>query len=146
MLICLAILKHGIDKFSLDILEYCSKDDVIDREQHYLDIHQPKYNMLKKAGSSAGYVHTEASLVKMKNRIVSEATLQKMRDRVQTEETISKIRNSIGISVVVTDVEEENATVFPSRKEAAKHLKVSDSTVGRYIRIGKLLFGKYKLT
>lgn len=32
MLISLAILKHNLENFSLDIIEYCSAKDVIKRE------------------------------------------------------------------------------------------------------------------
>jgi hypothetical protein len=41
MLISLAILKHSIGSFSLDILEYCAAKDVIQREQYYLDTYKP---------------------------------------------------------------------------------------------------------
>jgi group I intron endonuclease len=62
MLISLAIIKYNFENFSLDILEYCSVEDVIEREQYYLDTYKPKYNILKPAGSSLGYVHNESSL------------------------------------------------------------------------------------
>jgi hypothetical protein len=41
MLINLAILKHNIGSFSLDILEYYAAKDVIQREQYYLDTYKP---------------------------------------------------------------------------------------------------------
>lgn len=53
-LICRAILKHGYDNFSLDILEYCGKDVTIEREQHYMDLLKPVYNILLVAGSPLG--------------------------------------------------------------------------------------------
>jgi group I intron endonuclease len=37
MLISLAILKHNLENFSLDVIEYCSPKNVIKREQYYLD-------------------------------------------------------------------------------------------------------------
>jgi group I intron endonuclease len=116
MLICLALLKYNIENFSLGILEYCSRDDVIKREQHYLDIYKPKYNILKIAGSSLGYKHTEGSLSKLRSRVVSEATLEKMTNRVQTEETKLKISHAIGISVKVIDVTKEEITIYSSKK------------------------------
>lgn len=118
---------------------------MIKREQHYLDIHHPTYNVLRKAGSSAGYVHTEASIEKLKNRVVSDSTLEKMRKRVQNKETITLIRENTGIPVKITNITEETSSIFPSRKEAGKHLGVSDSTIGHYIRSGKLLFNVYQI-
>ena len=43
-----ALLKYGYSIFSLDILEYCDINVLIEREQYYIDL-KPKYNILKKA-------------------------------------------------------------------------------------------------
>ena len=146
MLISLAILKHGIENFSLDIIEYCSSKDVIQREQYYLDTYKPIYNILKIAGSSLGYVHNETTLAKMSLRVVSEATLNKMKQRKQSEQTKDKIRKAIGISVKVLNIDKEEITIYASKKEAGLHLNTNDTTIGCYIRSGKLLFDKYLIT
>ena len=36
-----ALLKYGISNYTLEIIEYSSRDDVISREQHYLDLEKP---------------------------------------------------------------------------------------------------------
>ena len=33
------------------ILEYCNKESLINKEQYYIDIFMPEYNICKKAGS-----------------------------------------------------------------------------------------------
>jgi len=43
-----ALLKNGHGSFKLDIIEYCNKADII-REQYYLDLLKPEYNILKVA-------------------------------------------------------------------------------------------------
>jgi group I intron endonuclease len=48
MLINLAILKHGLKKFSLKILEYCPAEIVFVREQYYVNMYSPEYNIYKK--------------------------------------------------------------------------------------------------
>jgi len=146
MLISLAILKYNIVNFSLDILEYCSSKNVIQREQYYLDTYKPIYNILKIAGSSLGYVHNETSLAKMSLRIVSEATLNKMKERKQSEQTKDKIRKAIGIPVKVLNIDKEEIIIYASKKEAGLYLNTNDTTIGRYIRSGKLLFDKYLIT
>lgn len=50
-----ALIKYGYINFSLDILEYCDISILLEREQYYLDLLQPRYNILKLAGSSKGY-------------------------------------------------------------------------------------------
>jgi group I intron endonuclease len=46
-----ALFKHGYPNFTLEILEYCEPSNVIAREQFYLDLLCPEYNLLKIAGS-----------------------------------------------------------------------------------------------
>ena len=58
-LICKALVKHGYSTFSFEILEFCDRKDVLVREQYYLDLLKPEYNILKKAGSPLGYKHTD---------------------------------------------------------------------------------------
>jgi group I intron endonuclease len=67
-LICKALIKYGYSKFKLEILEYCDPLDVLLREQYYLDLLKPKYNILTVAGSSLGYKHTEEAITKFKAR------------------------------------------------------------------------------
>lgn len=63
MVITRAILKHKHVNFCLEILEYCTAKECIEREQYYLDILQPEYNVLKIAGSSVGYSHPPTSKI-----------------------------------------------------------------------------------
>lgn len=60
-----AILKYGYSNFQLEILEYCAKENAISREQYYIDLLKPKYNLNSTAGSRLGRIHSEDSRVKM---------------------------------------------------------------------------------
>jgi group I intron endonuclease len=64
-LICTALIKYGYSRFKLEILEYCAPNETIIREQYYLDLISPDYNILAKAGSSFGLVHSEETKIKM---------------------------------------------------------------------------------
>jgi len=89
MLICKALLKNGYSKFELKILEYCYKTDVIKREQHYIDLLNPEYNILKIAGSTLGFRHSKETLAKM--------SVAKIGTK-HSEETLAKIgRHSRGL-------------------------------------------------
>ena len=78
MAIYKSLLKHGYAKFRLEILEYCSSDKLLTREQFYFDKFNPEYNLLKFAGSSLGYRHSEAAKARIslanKNKVVSKST------------------------------------------------------------------------
>jgi len=45
-----------------EILEVCSKEDCIKREQYYINILKPNYNLCKVAGSSLGRIRTKKSI------------------------------------------------------------------------------------
>ena len=54
-----SLLKNGNSNFILEILEYCEPENAISREQHFLDLLKPKYNILPTAGSLLGSKHSE---------------------------------------------------------------------------------------
>lgn len=65
LLISKAIVKYGLINFAVLILEVTDKDDTLKVEQMLMDMYQPEYNILKKAGRPVGYKHTEVSREKM---------------------------------------------------------------------------------
>jgi len=95
MLIYKILLKYGYSAFRLEILEYSSIEELLNREQFYIDKYDPELNILKIAGSSLGFKHSEATKELMselaKGRSFSEETLQKMRDRTVSEDVKERI-------------------------------------------------------
>ena len=97
-----ALLKWGYSNFSLSILEYCDKEDLIKREQYYMDTLNPEYNICTTAGSTLGKLHSEGTKAKLREagigRIHSEETKAKMAEagigRKHTEETKTKISDA----------------------------------------------------
>ena len=57
--------KHKLNNFIFEVLEYCTTDMLLIKEQYYIDILKPKYNMLKFAGSALGHIVTEKTKLKM---------------------------------------------------------------------------------
>jgi group I intron endonuclease len=49
----------------LEILEYCDKELVVEREQYYINTLKPRYNILNIAGSSLGFRHSETTRANM---------------------------------------------------------------------------------
>lgn len=94
-----ALLKYGHDKFKLEILEYCDKDKLMEREQFYLDQLNPSYNILKQAYSLEGFKHSAETIELLKEREFSKEhrdNLSKANTgRVFSEETLSKLSKSL---------------------------------------------------
>jgi group I intron endonuclease len=70
MIINKALYNYDYSAFNLTIIEHIdvfnlfkneAKVFILMREQHYLDTLEPEYNILKVAGSSLGFKHSEES-------------------------------------------------------------------------------------
>lgn len=70
-----SIKKYTLENFILIILEIISsnnnykiiKEEYLKREQYYLDLYKPEYNILSIAGSSLGFKHSQETKDKLRN-------------------------------------------------------------------------------
>ena len=62
-----ALLKYDYSNFILEIIEYCDSADTIKREQYYLDLFKPEYNICLIAGSSLGRLTSDETRLKLRN-------------------------------------------------------------------------------
>jgi len=141
--IYLALLKNGHTSFKFDILEYCNKENVISREQYYIDLLKPDYNILKMAGSSLGFRHSKA--VKANMSINNTGVNHPFFGKKHTEE--SKVKMSLSSklvkAVIITDVDSGLVEKFRSNTQAAKHLNISEWTIRAYKKNKRLYKNKY---
>ncbi len=132
-----ALLKHGYSNFTLEILEYCDKDNLLKREQFYLDNLKPEYNIVEKAGSTLGYKHTEESLKKMRNFIISDLVMAK---KILSTNNATASRR---IEISVKNVETGENKQYKSLSEAAKALYITKGAVSQALLNKRLLKKKY---
>ena len=57
--------KYGAEVFGFSVLEYTGRQNLLKREQHYLDTLRPDYNLLPTAGSHLGRKHSEQTKQKI---------------------------------------------------------------------------------
>jgi len=152
-----AISKYGLENFSLYIIEYTDSENLISCEQKWIDLLQPEYNLNPRAENSKGYKHTEESLSKMKNRIISKETKVKMsksakerlyregktgpfENKKHTKESLVLLRAVAqnreshpvpGLKVEVTDLETDITTTYNSIRAAAVALNSDIKTILR---------------
>lgn len=98
--ICSALLYYGLSGFKLDILEYCDKGVLIEREQYYINKLEPSFNILTRAGSSLGFKHSTQTKNLLRNinsgRTLSEET--KLRIKKSNLKSIPvKILNNVSM-------------------------------------------------
>lgn len=121
-----AILKYGYSNFKLDILEHCQSIDLIKREQFYFDKLNPEYNILKIAGSSMGYKHSEAT---------KEILREKGIGRKHLKTTLNKIslNNSMSKSVIVKNIDNGIVSEFSSITKASEYMNILPSHFQYYL-------------
>jgi group I intron endonuclease len=163
-----AIIKYGYANLKLEILEYCEKDNVLIREQYYIDFLKPEYNILNTAGSSEGYTHTAETLEKFKlrefsdeakvnislaatGRVLDEKTrikISKSRLGIELfEETKAKISAAtterIGVKVEVNNIITGEIKEYETLTLASLALRVSRTAISKAIKSGKLINNTY---
>jgi len=96
-----ALIKYGYSNFSVTILEYCEKSELLIREQYYFDKLNPQYNILKIAGSSLNLKQTEETKAKISKSLKGVYVNEKsaLFGRHHTEETkklmsLSKVKEN----------------------------------------------------
>jgi len=150
------LLNYGFSNFSLDILEYCKPSILISREQYYIDLLKPWYNICKIAGSNLGFKHSE--MTKAKLSINNTGVNHPFFGKRHTYESIKKIEESLkskfrfndspkiikldtrlklylrshGVSVKVFDKSNKLVNEFPTIISAAKHFGISIIIIFRY--------------
>lgn len=135
-----ALLKYGFSKFSLYILEYCTSENTIEREQYYLDKLKPEYNIVEKAGSTIGYKHTEDSLAKMRNFVLSDEVRRKKASSTTNASAANRI------PIVVENIKTKEVSEYISMTEASKVLGVHKNAVGQAISNSRLIKKTFRVT
>jgi hypothetical protein len=122
-----AILKYGYSNFILEILEYCESSETISREQYYLDMLKPEYNILFTAGSPLGTKHSEEAKAKMSaaKKGNNNATGGKGRKRAEGA-------GSSSVPIEVFDQKTGMKTIYPSMSAVAKALGVPSGSIRMY--------------
>jgi hypothetical protein len=130
-----ALIKYGYSNFKLDILEYCDKSVLISREQFYIDNLNPRYNILKVAGSLTGFKHSEETIDSMR--------LSKL-GRNSTEEAKLNIAasNTQAYFVIVTNNSTGEIIKFTSVRKAYKFIGKHHSYIAKCLKYHKIYKSK----
>ena len=136
--------KNGPNSFRFEIIELCNIENLIYREQFYLDTFKPKYNICKIAGSPLGRKQTEEtkrklSLMRKGQKRSKEANLKcsithKKRGNKPTKECLNKSKQICSKKVINILTNQQ----FNSLKEASIYYNID------YKQLSNKLLGKRK--
>jgi len=153
-----ALTLYGLAAFTFKIVEFCNRDQLLVREQHWLNwlfnlSEDLRYNFLPTAGSSLGYQHTEETRAKMSAtrkgkspaNIFQKGENNPMRGRTgELHPMFGKAAaNAIGCSVC--DLDGNVIAEYPSVKAAAEFIGVSRQAVSSALQRGSVIQGRYKV-
>jgi group I intron endonuclease len=159
----------------LEILEYCRADELIKREQYYLDLLNPEYNILKYAYSLLGYKHTPENIAKFKLKKVSQElkdilssvhsgkeVSQETRDKLSLSITNYKKNNPLspealanitakttereGVPVTLLNTQTNEELEFPTLTKAGEYLDVKRQAIRNAIKRESLIKGLYRVS
>lgn len=132
--------KYG-DVFEYEILETCSIELLIEREQFYLDDLNPDYNLCPVAGSPEGYKHTEETREKTSkasaSRKMPDYAKKQISDTLKGHIVSDKTKEKIGLTLKKTN----SSLTSKERKEKYRN-KMSCHTAESRKKISIALKGK----
>nr|QID02795.1 hypothetical protein [Orbilia oligospora] len=155
-----AMRKHGLENFSLAILEFCNKNltTCVKLEQKWIDYYNPEYNVLKIAANSSGLKHSEETIIKLKKmfskenhpklgyvtssetkKAISDGNKEFYRTRSHPTKGLKGILSKqygIGGKTVFCYNKANQELIFPSLNSARQHFKVRHTTIGNNVDTG----------
>lgn len=170
-----ALLKYGYENFNFEILEYCRADELVIREQYYLDLLNPEYNILKNAYSLLGFKHSSENIAKFKLKKISaehkeilslvhsgKVVSQETKDRLSLATTNYKKNNPLtaealanikakttereGVPVSLLNTQTNEVVDFSTLTQAGEYLGVKRQAIRNAIKRGSLIKGLYRVS
>jgi group I intron endonuclease len=141
-LIYKALIKYGHSAFILGILEYCLVTNLKERENYYIKLFKPEYNILQEAYSSTKFKHSLLSIEKMKgprpyySPSTSHRKAISIAHKNKNVSTETKKRISLSLSLPIYVYDSRNKSLlhfFPTIVEAKNTLKMSTKTIHKYL-------------
>jgi group I intron endonuclease len=122
-----ALLKDGYSNFSLEILIYCSPEELLIKEDYFFKLLKPKYNILPTAGSPLGSKKSEEIKNKIRESIkgskhpnYGKAISLETKKRISEARKGQRFGSAIGISVEVIDLETNEKTNLRFRSPSSR--------------------------
>jgi group I intron endonuclease len=118
-----AIAEYGFSNMIIIVLSYTAPGAQIESEQSFIDLYKPVYNVLKVAGSSRGYVHTDATKERMRQAKLGKSF------KKSTSTNINSDKIGVGTGIDMTNETKANSnTKTKTKLSASMRGKISTHT------------------
>jgi group I intron endonuclease len=150
-----SLLKYGYLNFTLEILEVVNVEGLtsaearvllLEREQHYIDLLDPEYNILKTAGSNLGAKMSSETKAKISAAKLGKPSHRKGLKGIEafTVESLQKMSENSGMKKSVYVYNSAHVLLYPafsSIKACASNLELSRFQISRALDKDKILEG-----
>lgn len=144
-----AIKKYGIENFSLEILEYVTKSQLLNKEQYYINLFEPYYNISKVAGTSLGikYYLSKETKEKMSYTRKNNAAILALSNEALLAARKAALK-STSKPVEVLNIKTNEIKIFDSIRQAAKYIKAPNNTISKNLKKNFVYIfkNKYRIT
>lgn len=125
------VRKYGREAFEFELLEECSKDVLLEREQFYYDLLKPYYNKVRPAENN--FQHKEI-FEKAKKNSNTEELVQIRKEKFNSpeyKEMFRKLHKGIMKPIIMTDLEGNKIAEFESLQECSRWLDSNTDFKGK---------------
>lgn len=153
--------KHGYENFTLIIVYTFNKNItnnlLLEKEQYFIDLLNPYYNIAKLAGNTKGVLHTDEAKLKISLSLSNKPRNESV--KANLKEKLKGNKNSLGVKrdeefkkritlnssrkISVYDINNNLLNNFDSINSTASYFKVNRGTISKYIKLGKIYDNKY---
>lgn len=127
--------KYGESDLTFVVLEECSIDMLIIREQYYIDTFNPFFNICRIAGSTMGIHHTSETKEKLRISHIGKTPWLGKKHKKESKEKMSKSKKG-NKYCVGRECSEKMLEVFRKPKSEETKKKLSESHKGKQPRLG----------
>lgn len=126
-----AFNKYGEDNFISEILFTCPKEELLRLEQYHIDNYKPEYNILKVAGSTLGFKHSDEFKKKISERMKGNQLHKLVKNRPVKKEKVLKPQRFL---YQIDKDTFEIITTYKSIKEYTKKTGFNGGTVSSVLQ------------
>lgn len=153
-LIYSSLLKYGYSNFSLEVLEYTELNLLLIKEQYYINLFKPEYNILPVAGSRLGYKSRPETIEKLRILSRTQEHIERLKihnasieqkERLKTHNASQEhlellLNNSLlkAKKVQVFNTLTNQNNIFRSINEASRFIGCSETAVRKVLKDFKL--------
>lgn len=120
--------KYGIENLSFELLEYCDKKVIIEREQYYLDNYNPSVKRFNHSKRAIGGLekHSEESKLKMS---LQRRGVKKGKYSKEYRKAISEgIKNSLACKIHLNKIQQDSAKTYFFKNPNGEKIKIINLT------------------